>query len=79
MWRAVVAESLATFVGRGTLKAKGKPAPGYPTRKGLDEPTIWGGVKKAGWDPTTLPGMPPTPRPPKPKPSGSLAAMLGRR
>ncbi len=84
-----MAESLATFVSRGTLKAKPKPAPkpgrddwvkiGSATRKGVDQPTIWGGVKKAGWDPTTLPGMPPTPRPPKPKPSGSLAAMLGRR
>ncbi len=73
----MVAESLATFVGRGMLKAKGKPAPGYPTRKGLDEPTIWKGPKKAGWDPTTLPGMP-KPKPP-PRPGGSLAAMLGRR
>ncbi len=61
-------------------KPKPKPLPGYPVRKGLDEPTQWGGLKKAGWDPTTLPGMPKPPRPPKkPKPGATLALVLGRR
>lgn len=71
-----MAESLATFVGRGMNKAKPKPAqkptpaaggkgpkvplPGYPIRAGLTEPTQWGGKK----------AQPPL--------GGSLASMLGR-